>query len=62
MKRKLEDIDPSRSAEDWSKLIDNWIFNEETRKLLKRHYLDGIQYGDLAMEFNIDIDTVKYRI
>lgn len=62
MKRKFEDLDPERDFDAWVKLIDSWIFNEEDRKLLKRHYLDGISYGDLSEEFLMDIDTVKSRI
>ena len=62
MKRKLEDLDPERDFEGWVRLIDAWIFNEEDRKLLKRHYLDGISYGDLAEEFCLDLDTIKSRI
>ena len=42
MKRKLEDIEPERDFGQWENLINAWIFNEEDRKLLKRHYLDGI--------------------
>jgi hypothetical protein len=62
MKRKLEDIDPERDFGQWENLINAWIFNEEDRKLLKRHYLDGVSYGDLSEEFCFDIDTVKKRI
>lgn len=62
MKRKLEDVDPERSYEQWANLINSWIFNEEDRKILKRHYLDGLSYGDLAEEFRLDIDTIKKRI
>lgn len=62
MKLKFEDVDPEKSFEAWVDLINSWIFNEEDRKLLKRHYLDGISYGDLSEEFCMDIDTVKSRI
>lgn len=62
MKRKLEDVDPELCYSQWIERIDSWIFNEEDRKLLKRHYLDGISYGDLSEEFCLDIDTIKKRI
>lgn len=62
MKRRLEDVDPERNFRQWTDLIDEWIFSEEDRKILKRHYLDGISYGDLSEEFCLDIDTIKKRI
>ncbi|MBQ5897854.1 MAG: sigma-70 region 4 domain-containing protein [Oscillospiraceae bacterium] len=62
MKRRLEDVDPERNFRQWADLIDEWIFSEEDRKILKRHYLDGISYGDLSEEFCLDIDTIKKRI
>ncbi|MBR5310635.1 MAG: hypothetical protein IKU42_05890 [Oscillospiraceae bacterium] len=62
MKRKLEDMDPERPYDGWVQLIDSWIFNQEDRKLLKRHYLDGVPYGDLSEEFCLDVDTIKKRI
>ena len=62
MKRRLDDVDPERNFRQWADLIDEWIFSEEDRKILKRHYLDGISYGDLSEEFCLDIDTIKKRI
>ena len=62
MKRRLEDVDPERNFRQWADLIDEWIFSEEDRKILKRHYLDGISYGDHSEEFCLDIDTIKKRI
>ena len=45
--------------EYWEKLIDQWIFNERDRKLLKRRLLDGIKYEDLAEEFDMSVRQVK---
>lgn len=62
MKLKLENIDPDREYDGWVEFFHRWIFDEDDRKLLQRHYLDGIQYGDLAEEFCIDVDTVRSRM
>ena len=40
-------------------LIDEWIFNERDRKVLKRRLLDGIIYESLAEEFNLSVRHVK---
>lgn len=39
------------SRSDVERLIDEWIFNERDRKILKRRLLDGIIYEKLAEEF-----------
>lgn len=41
------------------KLIDEWIFNERDRKVLKRRLLDGIIYEKLAEEFDISVTQTK---
>ena len=50
-------IELSRSQ--WSELIDEWVFNERDRKLLKRRLLDGIRYEALAEEFDMSVRQVK---
>lgn len=42
-----------------SALIDEWIFNERDRKILKRRLLDGICYEPLAEEFGLSVTQVK---
>lgn len=55
---KLTDkTDLSRS--EWEHLIDEWIFSERDRELLKRRLLDGICYEPLADEFDISVTQVK---
>lgn len=55
---KLTDkTDLSRS--EWEHLIDEWIFSERDRELLKRRLLDGICYEPLAEEFGISVTQVK---
>lgn len=52
-----EQVDMSRS--EWEHLIDEWIFNERDRKLLKRRLLDGICYEPLAYEFDMSTTQIK---
>ena len=54
---KRIDIDISRS--ELNALIDEWIFNERDRKILKRRLLDGICYEPLAEEFDLSVRQVK---
>lgn len=41
------------------KLIDEWIWSERDRKILKRRLLDGIVYEKLAEEFDLSVRHVK---
>ena len=40
-------------------LIDEWIFSERDRKILRRRLLDGICYEPLAEEFDLSVRQVK---
>lgn len=53
----IQHIDLSRS--DLEKIIDEWVFNERNRKIIKRRLLDGICYEPLADEFNLSVRQVK---
>lgn len=50
-------IDISRS--ELNALIDEWIFNERDRAIVKRRLLDGICYEPLAEEFDLSVRHVK---
>lgn len=52
---KIENL----SRSDISYLIDEWIFNERNRAILKRRLLDGIKYEALAEEFDLSVRQVK---
>ncbi len=41
------------------KLIDEWIFSERDRAILKRRLLDGICYEPLAKEFELSVRQTK---
>ena len=53
-------IDLSRT--EWERYIDEFIFNEEHRAMLKRNLLDGIHYEALAEEFDCSRDKVARLI
>lgn len=40
-------------------LIDEWIFNERDRAILKRRLLDGICYEPLSEEFNLSVQHIR---
>lgn len=40
-------------------IIDEWIFNERNRNILKRRMLDGITFERLAEEFDLSVQQVK---
>jgi DNA-directed RNA polymerase specialized sigma24 family protein len=47
----------SRSEVEY--IIDEWIFNERNRNILKRRMLDGITFERLAEEFDLSVQQVK---
>lgn len=54
----------SQTLEDLSRteiinLIDERIFNERDRAILKRRLLDGVCYEPLAEEFNLSAQRIK---
>ncbi len=53
----MKEFDISRS--ELSALIDEWIFKERDRAILKRRLLDGICYEPLAEEFGLSVRQVK---
>ena len=55
--KKMAQYDLSRS--EWENLIDQWIFSERDRAILKRRLLDGICYEPLAEEFDLSVQQTK---
>ncbi|MBP5475040.1 MAG: hypothetical protein J6X83_02110 [Methanomicrobium sp.] len=53
----VENADLPRT--EWERLIDEWIFNERDRGILKRRLLDGITFERLAEEFDLSERHVK---
>ena len=51
------DFDLPRS--EIERLIDEWIFREKDRAILKRRLLDGITYEALAEEFDMSVRQMK---
>lgn len=47
------------STSELSHLIDEWIFNERNRKIVKRKMIDGITFERLAEEFDLSTQQVK---
>jgi len=50
---------PNISRTELSSLIDEWVFSERNRKILKRRLLDGVCYEPLAEEFDLSVRQVK---
>lgn len=50
---------PDLSRSEIDHLIDEWIFNERDRQILKRRMLDGICFEPLAEEFSLSTQSVK---
>ena len=47
------------SRSEWEHLIDEWIFSERDRNILKRRLLDGICFEPLAEEFDLSVRQTK---
>lgn len=56
-KYNLEDYDVTRSMV--YNLIDEYIFNERDRGILKRRLTDGITYEKLSEEFDLSVPQIK---
>lgn len=54
---KMPNEDLSRSQ--WENLIDEWIFNERDRAILKRRLLDGRTFEQLAEEFDFSTQNIQ---
>ena len=54
---KIDNFGLSRSQ--LSDLIDEWIFKERDRKILKRRFLDSVTYEALAEEFDLSTQRVS---
>jgi DNA-directed RNA polymerase specialized sigma24 family protein len=50
------------SRSEWEQLINEWIFNEEHRAMLKRYLLDGKTYEQIAEQFDCSRDKVARLI
>lgn len=58
--KKTELYNLSRS--EWENLIDEWIFDETHRAMLKRNLLDGRTYEQIAEQFDCSRDKVARLI
>ena len=47
------------SVSETERLINEWIFNERNRSILKRRMLDGITYERIAEEFDMSVSQIK---
>lgn len=50
---------PDLSRSEISNLIDEWIFNERDRLILKRRLLDSITFDQLSDEFYLSPQRIK---
>ncbi len=55
----LDPRDYDLSRDDWEHLIDQHIFSERDRQMLKRKLLDGITYEALAEEYDLSVQRTK---
>lgn len=55
--KNIERFDLSRT--EWERLIDDWIFNERDRRIVKRRLLDGVTFENLAKEFDLSNQQVQ---
>lgn len=55
MKHVLPDI----STSEMQRLIDEYIFNDRDRKILKRRLIDGVCFDPLAEEFDLSVRQIK---
>lgn len=44
---------------EWERLINEWVFNERDRAIVKRRLLDGVRFEPLAEEFDMSVRQTK---
>jgi DNA-directed RNA polymerase specialized sigma24 family protein len=54
---KIEDCGKPRS--EWERLIDEWVFSERDRRILKLRLLDGLTFEALAEAVGMFVRQVK---
>ena len=55
----LNPNDYNLSRSEWEHIIDQYIFSERDRKMLKRKMFDDITYERLAEEFELSVQRSK---
>lgn len=56
--KTLDDLELSRTEIEF--IIDEYIFNERDRQIMKRRLLDGVIFDRLGEEFDMDSDSVRH--
>ena len=55
----------SRPRSEWERLIDEWIYDELDRYILRRYLFDGVTFDKLTEEIQlnrqIEVDMVRRR-
>ena len=57
---KFNPYDYNYSYSEWEHIIDEHIFNERNRKILKRKLLDDITFERIAEEMEMSVRGVQY--
>jgi hypothetical protein len=50
---------PELSRSEYEHIIDEWVFNEKARAIIKRRMLDGITYDKLSEEFDMSVRQIQ---
>jgi hypothetical protein len=62
LRKETEAIVNQKSRTEWLELINEWVHNEQDRKMLERHLLDGVAFYTLSVEFFLSEEQIKKRI
>ena len=55
----LNPNDYNLSRSEWEHIIDQYIFSERDRAIVKRRMLDGIHFEPLAEEFELSVQHTR---
>lgn len=50
---------PDLSRSEYEHIIDEYVFNEKARAIIKRRMLDGITYDKLSEEFDMSVRQIQ---
>lgn len=50
---------PDLSRSEYEHIIDEFVFNQRARAIIKRRLLDGVTYEKLAIEFDMSVRQIQ---
>ena len=57
LKSQMKEAD--KSCDEWSRIIDQWIYSDRDRQIMKDHMLNGMHYEPIAEKYDLPTTQVQ---